>query len=154
MTNPTAQDLVQLREQLREEIREARGTLKDLRREIKTARELVPLLTDELLEAEVTKRVDALGRITEKAMADSVARVTKTFDDLADLLTGRQRHQRRRGKPSIPDLITRAAAAAAQEGPLPFTCPRCRRTSHHPEDAKNGYCGNCHAFTGHSQGNR
>lgn len=29
-----------------------------------------------------------------------------------------------------------------------FTCPRCNRTSHHPEDAKYGYCGACHAFTG------
>lgn len=58
----------------------------------------------------------------------------------------------RRGQPSIPHLIARAAAAAAQPGPLPFTCPVCRRTSHHPEDAKNGYCGNCHAFTGIPQG--
>ncbi len=29
-----------------------------------------------------------------------------------------------------------------------FTCPRCRMTSHHPDDLKYGYCGNCHAFTG------
>lgn len=29
-----------------------------------------------------------------------------------------------------------------------FTCPVCHRTSHHPEDVKHGYCGNCHAFTG------
>lgn len=29
-----------------------------------------------------------------------------------------------------------------------FTCPRCRRTSHHPEDLRQGYCGACHAFTG------
>jgi hypothetical protein len=30
----------------------------------------------------------------------------------------------------------------------PFTCPQCHRTSHHPEDARHGYCGNCHEFTG------
>lgn len=30
----------------------------------------------------------------------------------------------------------------------PFTCPRCGRTSHHPRDLKEAYCGGCHAFTG------
>jgi hypothetical protein len=29
-----------------------------------------------------------------------------------------------------------------------FTCPVCGRTSYHPEDAANGYCGACHEFTG------
>lgn len=29
----------------------------------------------------------------------------------------------------------------------PFTCPRCGRTSHHPTDLAQGYCGACHAFT-------
>lgn len=29
-----------------------------------------------------------------------------------------------------------------------FTCPRCGRTSHHPADAAQGYCGACHAWTG------
>jgi hypothetical protein len=29
-----------------------------------------------------------------------------------------------------------------------FTCPVCGRKSIHPDDAANGYCGNCHAFTG------
>lgn len=33
-------------------------------------------------------------------------------------------------------------------GPLPFTCPRCRRTSNHPDDKRYGYCANCHAYTG------
>lgn len=33
-------------------------------------------------------------------------------------------------------------------GPLPLTCPRCRRTSHHPDDKRYGYCANCHAYTG------
>lgn len=31
---------------------------------------------------------------------------------------------------------------------LPFTCPKCRSTSHNPHDRENGYCGNCHEFTG------
>lgn len=29
---------------------------------------------------------------------------------------------------------------------MPFTCPRCGRTSPHPEDARQGYCGACHDF--------
>jgi len=27
-----------------------------------------------------------------------------------------------------------------------FTCPDCGRTSYHPEDVKNRYCGACHMF--------
>jgi len=33
---------------------------------------------------------------------------------------------------------------------MSFTCPRCGKTSHNPNDEKNGYCGSCHAFTGDS----
>jgi hypothetical protein len=29
-----------------------------------------------------------------------------------------------------------------------ITCPMCGMTSHNPDDVKNGYCGNCHAYTG------
>lgn len=31
---------------------------------------------------------------------------------------------------------------------MAYTCPRCARTSHHPEDARQGYCGACHDWTG------
>ena len=31
---------------------------------------------------------------------------------------------------------------------LAFTCPRCSRTSHHPTDLIEGYCGRCHDWTG------
>jgi hypothetical protein len=27
------------------------------------------------------------------------------------------------------------------------TCPRCGRTSHHPDDVAEGYCGACHDWT-------
>lgn len=30
---------------------------------------------------------------------------------------------------------------------MSFTCPRCARTSHSPEDERQGYCGACCAFT-------
>ena len=29
-----------------------------------------------------------------------------------------------------------------------FTCPRCGRTSHNPDDLREGYCGACHDWTG------
>jgi predicted ATP-dependent serine protease len=29
-----------------------------------------------------------------------------------------------------------------------FTCPRCGMTSAHPKDVEQGYCGNCHDWTG------
>jgi len=32
--------------------------------------------------------------------------------------------------------------------PESFTCPRCGRTSHHPDDVREGYCGACHDWTG------
>ena len=30
---------------------------------------------------------------------------------------------------------------------MAFTCPRCGRTSHHPTDEAEGYCGACHDWT-------
>lgn len=30
-----------------------------------------------------------------------------------------------------------------------ITCPQCGRTSHHPEDVREGYCANCHWWTSH-----
>ena len=29
-----------------------------------------------------------------------------------------------------------------------FTCPRCQRTSYHPQDLASGYCAACEEFTG------
>jgi ribosomal protein S27AE len=30
--------------------------------------------------------------------------------------------------------------------PATYTCPKCGRASHHPEDLRNRYCGHCHEF--------
>ena len=32
--------------------------------------------------------------------------------------------------------------------PQSFTCPRCGMASSHPTDVEQGYCGNCHDWTG------
>lgn len=29
-----------------------------------------------------------------------------------------------------------------------FTCPDCGMTSYNPNDIREGYCGNCHYWTG------
>jgi phage shock protein A len=98
----STEDLAQLREQLREEISEARGTLKDLRREIKTARELVTAAKDlaatladdtvrAAIEAEVTKQIETLGKVTEQQMEKSCAKVISEFDKFRDLLLGNER---------------------------------------------------------------
>lgn len=31
--------------------------------------------------------------------------------------------------------------------PPSITCPKCQRTSYNPNDIREGYCGNCHAWT-------
>lgn len=31
-----------------------------------------------------------------------------------------------------------------------ITCPICNKTSYHPEDIRQGYCGNCHDWTGNT----
>jgi hypothetical protein len=45
-------------------------------------------------------------------------------------------------KPGIgqlgPDDVT--------SGAMSIRCPRCGRVSHHPEDVRQRYCGNCHQF--------
>lgn len=40
-----------------------------------------------------------------------------------------------------PDAATYLASRST------FTCPRCGRTSHNPNDARVGYCGYCHDWT-------
>ncbi|MFE2469761.1 hypothetical protein [Streptomyces mirabilis] len=99
------EDLQQLRDELRELIREAHEVLKDLRAEKRDARELLPLLTDELFGAEVQKQVRAFTDVTKQAMDASVDRVFKKFDELQALLTGEDKQSRRKGKPSIPEML-------------------------------------------------
>ena len=31
---------------------------------------------------------------------------------------------------------------------MSYTCPRCGMVSHNPNDEAEGYCGNCHDYTG------
>lgn len=47
----------------------------------------------------------------------------------------------------LPARTAVGIAVVALEGPQ-ITCPRCGMTSHHPTDVAEGYCGNCHDYTG------
>lgn len=42
----------------------------------------------------------------------------------------------------------RCQAPGCACGSLVFTCPVCLRTSHHPEDARHGWCSACQSWTG------
>lgn len=52
----------------------------------------------------------------------------------------------RRG-PCLVCLEKREKEAAARAEQASITCPRCGKTSYHPKDIEQGYCGNCHDFT-------
>jgi ribosomal protein S27AE len=43
--------------------------------------------------------------------------------------------------------VDRGLSLREDGGVESFTCPRCGMTSHHPDDARDGYCGNCHDWT-------
>lgn len=49
-------------------------------------------------------------------------------------------------------LIIDGLIAAAITARPPFTCSRCFQTSHNPIDAREGYCGACHDWTGRAHG--
>ncbi|MET7982540.1 hypothetical protein [Streptomyces sp. NPDC005281] len=115
MTQPSIEQQQQLNDELRELIREAHGVLKDIRREKREARELLPLLTDELFSDEVKKQLAALNKVTKQAMDDAVARVFKKFDELGAIVMGEDRISRRKGKPSIPSLVNARAGKAGRD---------------------------------------
>lgn len=109
-------DLEQTRDELREELREARGVLKDLRREIRIARALVPLLTDEAFAAEVTKQVGQLEAATKQAQDAAVQRILKSFDELHATLMGEDKASRRKGRTPIPEALRAYVAAHGAPG--------------------------------------
>jgi hypothetical protein len=37
---------------------------------------------------------------------------------------------------------------------MTYVCPTCHQASQHPMDEAEGYCGNCHAFTGRHFGSQ
>lgn len=63
-----------------------------------------------------------------------VAAARKALDELPEVFARYERHM--------------AARKAVGVRPTPsITCPVCGMTSYNPNDIREGYCGNCHAWT-------
>jgi hypothetical protein len=54
---------------------------------------------------------------------------------------------------ALAQAAARVLRAANQSGDS-ITCPACLRTSHNPNDVREGYCGACHRFTSPPAGAR
>lgn len=56
--------------------------------------------------------------------------------------------------PAEMPAATRAKLARLMAQAQSITCPRCGLTSYHPDDVREGYCGNCHEWTTQNIGDR
>lgn len=75
-------DLHSVRKSLRDDIRDARLVIKDLE-------SAVDQVTQVAISEEVERQMARLGRSVDEQMVKSVAKVTKEFDELSDILMGR-----------------------------------------------------------------
>jgi hypothetical protein len=99
---------ITVEESLKEATREARGVLKDLAAERKAMEALIariPQITEEAVNDQVKAEIAKLAEATEAAMRHAVARVNRTFDDMAAILTGEDKASQRAGKTSLADLV-------------------------------------------------
>jgi hypothetical protein len=116
------------------------------------------------LRAQVEAQVDAIVR----ALAPATAAIAEWGRQVSEALAAslsRGGVRAELGDPTGDPPITRQAAEfvdwvhavglpRALDWPpeAGFTCPRCGRTSHHPRDLAEGYCGACHDWTGPRRG--
>lgn len=98
---------------LREATRAAHEALKDLRAERRAVERLAEKVNDlvssaveSLIETQVAAQLEVLGRVTEKAMRDSVAKVEREFGRLAAIYLGRKDDGN-----TLEELTQRAAEA-------------------------------------------
>lgn len=98
---------------LREATRAAHEALKDLRAERRAVEQLAEKVNDlvssaveSLIETQVAAQLEVLGRVTEKAMRHSVAKVNREFNRLAAIYTGRNDDGN-----TLEELTQRAAEA-------------------------------------------
>lgn len=103
---------------------------------------------------------DPLAAFGEEGYTQHLRRLAaqvSAADDRAQLLPGTSLLLRLIalwGRLAQEDRLTLVLTATSLAGGDPslaepgFTCPRCGRTSHHPRDIAQGYCGACHAWIG------
>lgn len=65
----------------------------------------------------------------------AVARARQALDDLLEVFARHDRHMAAREAVGV---------RPAQDS---ITCPVCGMTSYNPNDIREGFCGNCHAWT-------
>lgn len=103
--------------ELRTATREANEVLKDLRRSVTEAKQLVKTIeaaaeiaVESRMAPVVKAGLDEFGVALKKAIDDGTAAVSDRFDTIFEHLMGEDRTSKRQGKPSIPELVRRAAA--------------------------------------------
>lgn len=60
---------------------------------------------DEKVEAQVADSMAKLEDATKQAMSDATDKVISEFDKLSDILMGRDRESKRKGRKSLPEMI-------------------------------------------------
>lgn len=99
-------------EELRELIREANGTMKDLKAVIKMARETIDELTvlvhvesrrkmDECINEVVEEKIDELSKATSNAIKESEQMIFDRFDALKNVMLGEDKESIKKGEPSL-----------------------------------------------------
>jgi type VI protein secretion system component VasK len=116
---PQLAALTQLRDEIREELRAGHELLKDLRAEIKQAREIGPELVTTMLERQVEQELAKLAVATNEQMQLSVEKVNREFAKLADLLMGVTKEDSAGGLPTLPQIIRMAASQRLLITPTP-----------------------------------
>lgn len=123
---PAAETMDELREVLKkevletmkDEIRDARGLMKDLKQTIKEGREVVTTLVKDEIEAhiraEVKKELDRMSEEVENAMQLSVDKIHREFDKLSNLLLGLNAKHRKKGQPSMEEIVKRCVNDALE----------------------------------------
>lgn len=91
---------------LRETVAEADSLNKAIRAGETRLRRLADNEVAEILEAEVTRQLNAFGEITERSIKESEAAVFRRFDKLTNILMGEEHD----GKPSISEMVDQMEA--------------------------------------------
>lgn len=104
---------------LKDEVREARGFLKDLKKATKEAEDTIGKTlhdkVEQLIAAEVQKELAKMSGEIEEAMNAATEKVGKEFDKLANLLLGVDAKNRRKGNPSIEEVVKNAVTVALEK---------------------------------------
>jgi len=99
---------ISVAEDLKEATREARETMKDLAAERKRGEEMlarIPELVDNAIGDIVREKLAQMEPTMIEAMRKSEERVFAKFDQISEMIMGETKANRRKGEPSLHDLI-------------------------------------------------